>query len=109
MVIHAPFIHTEMEELSVTFTRFIERFRRKFTSPNHQFKKTDRIDMHKRYPNLKEELKKACLCLEEGKMPEIDIEKWQKIMKTQYDEELFAAWQRFLELLKQIFKKNKNS
>ena len=75
---------------------FVKKMRGKVAA-NHDFKKTDRIDLKAKYPNYKEESeeeKKAAV------IPGVDL---KKVVKKGFDEELMDKLRRFLDFVKHMF------
>ena len=84
---------------AVSAENFVERVRQKMPTPNHKFKKTDRINLQSRYPEYREE------SAEERTKPATPIKiDLKMITKKGYDEEFLEKLRRFLDFCKRIFK-----
>lgn len=85
------------QETSEKASDFVNRMREK-VSPQHRFKKTDKLHLISRYPEYKEETKED---QENTQGKEVDL---KKVILKRYDKEFLEKFKSFFSFLKNIFK-----
>lgn len=94
-------LETIVEKIALA-EALMNRLRCKMTSRDHQFKKTDRIDIYARYPQYREQAEAAN---ETKKRIKVDVATLVEKSKS-YNSELFEKLRRFFEFLRRIFKRS---